>query len=157
MSAPLLGARPGLTKSFGRLVPPKQGRLVRPQRVVDIPITLGARGTPLAVGAHVFFRLGLNGSVTVLTWSVAATVAGVAHSGAVTLDVQTGATLATIASIAGTGHPLLSAASESSDHVPTGWTTTTIADPSWLYVSATAVDGTLEVVSLTLRVAVSPR
>lgn len=135
------------------------GSIRPPARVVDVPIVLGAKGTPLAANTHVFFRLGLNGQATVLTWSVAATVAGVASARTIQLDVQVGATLAAVASICGlaANRPHLTAQSELSDQLPTGWTSVTIADPSWVYVTVVSVDGTLEVVSLTLRVAVSPR
>lgn len=127
-------------------------------RVVDVPVVLGSRGTPLVVGAHIFFRLGLNGQATVLTWSMGATVAGLASARTVQLDVQVGATLATVTTICGgtfTNRPHLTAQSELSDQLPSGWSTVAIADPSWLLVPVISVDGTLEVVSLTLRLGVS--
>lgn len=128
-----------------------------PARIVDVPVVLGVRGTALAAGAHVFLRLGLNGQATVLTWSLAASVAGVSHSATVAVDVQTGTTLAGVATICSSGRPSLSAQAERSDIVPSGWSTVAIADPSWVYFSVLSPDGTVEVVSLTLRLAVSPR
>lgn len=126
-------------------------------RVVDVPVVLGARGAALVVGAHVFFRLGLNGKAYIQTWSLGATVAGVASNRSVTLDVQVGSTLATVASICGTNLPALATQSERADQPPTSWTLLTLADPTWVYVATTAVDGMIEVVSLTLRLAVSSR
>lgn len=135
------------------------GEVRAPIRVVDVPVVLGARGTPLTVGAQVFFRLGLNGQATVLTWSLGATVAGVASARTVQLDVLVGATLAAVATICGAAgnRPQLAAQSERSDQPPTGWTTVAVADPSWMLVTVTSADGTIEVAGLTLRVAVSPR
>lgn len=129
--------------------------LGRIARVVTVPIVLGVRGTALTIGAHVFFRQSLNGKATVLSWSLAATTAGLAHAGTVTLDVQTGATLAGCTSIAGSGQPTMAGVAELADQSPSGWTTSTIADPSWVYVYVTAISGGLEVVSLTLQMAIS--
>lgn len=126
-------------------------------RVVDIPVVLGARGSPLTVGTHVFFRLGLNGRASVVTWSLGATVAGIASARSVTLDVRVGTTLATVASICGTGLPALATQAELNDQSPAGWSTTVIADPSTVLITVTAADGVIEVAGLTLRVAVSPR
>jgi hypothetical protein len=122
-------------------------------RIVDVPIVLGATGTPLAVGDHVFLRLGLGGPATVISWSLAATVGGVATASTVQLDVLVGATLATAASIVDSHPPALAAASEAHEQFPTGWTTS-IPDPSWLRVSVTSADGTVELVGLTLRMQV---
>lgn len=124
-------------------------------RVINVPIDMGIRGTALTVGEHAFYRLSLGGTATVLAWSVAATKLGLAAVGSVTLDVQTGATLAGCTSITGTGKPAMAAVSELPDQVPSGWTTTTIADPSWVYVNVTAISGALEVVNLTLKMAIS--
>jgi hypothetical protein len=128
-------------------------------RVVNIPVVLGARGSALAAGAEIHFRLGLNGQATVLTWSLGATVAGVASARTVQLDVQVGATLAAVASICGAAanRPQLATQAERSDQLPSGWSSVTINDPSWLLVTVVSVDGTIEIASLTLRVAVSPR
>lgn len=123
-------------------------------RVINVPFVMGVKGSALAVGAHLFCRLNLGGELTVLNWSLAATIAGLAHAGSVTIDVQTGATLAACVSIAGTGQPSMTALSEITEQPPAGWTATTIANPSWLYVTVSAVSGGLEVVSLTLQMAV---
>jgi hypothetical protein len=128
----------------------------QPIRVVDIPLVLGTRGVVLAVNDHVFFRLGLNGTVNILTWSLAGTISGASASGTIRVDVQTGATLATVATICGAGtthQPHLTAAAELSDQAPTSWTTQ-IDDPSWIQAIVASTGGTREVVSLTLRCAV---
>lgn len=126
-------------------------------RVVDVPLLLGAQGVALTASNHVFFRLGLNGQATILTWSLAGTVAGASHTGTVTLDILVGSTVATVASICGTSKPALSAVAELADQVPAASWTVQISDPQWILVKPTAVDGTLEVVSLTLRCAVDSR
>jgi hypothetical protein len=123
------------------------------QRTVDVVFVLGATGVPLVAGDHVFLRLGLNGTATILSWSLAATVAGTPTAGNVEVDVLVGATLAAAVTIVASAPPELTADVELNDQPPTGWTTT-IADPSWVLVSVTSVDGTLEVVSLMLRVTV---
>jgi hypothetical protein len=131
-----------------------------PIRVVDIPLVLGTRGVVLAVNDHVFFRLGLNGTVNILTWSLAGTISGASASGTIRVDVQTGATLATVASICGAGtthQPQLTAQAELSDQVPTSWSTTQIDDPSWIKAIVASTGGTLEEVGLTLRATVAPR
>ncbi len=125
----------------------------RHTRVVNVPLVLGARATPLQIGDHVFLRLGLNGAATILTWSIAATVGGVSQVGSCVLDVQAGSTLATTASICGTNRPTLAAAAELNDQPPTDWQVT-IPDPSWVLVRVDSADGVLEVVGLTLRVIV---
>jgi hypothetical protein len=63
---------------------------IRLGRVVDVVFVLGAPGTPLTVGTHVFLRVGLNGPATILSWAMGATVAGAAASGAITVDLLTG-------------------------------------------------------------------
>jgi hypothetical protein len=123
------------------------------QRTVDVVFVLGATGVPLVAGDHVFLRLGLNGTATIINWSLAATVAGTPTSGNVQLAVEVGTTLATVASIVASAPPALTADIELNDQPPTTWTTA-IADPSYVMVSVTSVDGTLEVVCLTLRVVV---
>jgi hypothetical protein len=130
----------------------------RRTRIVDIPLIVGTRGVVLAVNDHVFFRLGLNGLVTVLTWSLAGTVAGASASGTIRIDVRVGATLAAAASICGgTGNqPQLTAQAERADQTPTGWTTQ-IADSQWLEAIVASTGGTLEVAGLTLRCAVDTR
>lgn len=135
------------------------GSIHAPVRVVDIPIVLGARGSVLVVGTHVFLRLGLNGAAAVLTWSLGATVAGVASARSVQIDVQVGPTLLGLATMCGVAanRPQLIAQSERVDVVPTTWTSLAIPDPSWIYVTVMSVDGVIEVAGLTLRLAVSPR
>lgn len=126
---------------------------VRQVRVADVALAVGAPGSPLAVGDNVFLRLGLNGAATVLTFSLAATVAGAARSGTCVLDVLVGSTLAGAVSICGTNRPSLTAQAERPDLLPTSWVTT-IPDPSWLLARVVSTDGVLEVVGLTLRVIV---
>jgi hypothetical protein len=149
--------RHGILTEVAGMIAAAIGSIRAPVRVVDVPVVLGARGTALVVGAQVFFRLGLNGQANVLTWSLAGTVAGVAAARSVTVDVQTGTTLAAVASICGTNKPALVTQNERADQPPTSWTATAINDPMWVLVTATAVDGVIEVVSLTLRLGISPR
>lgn len=127
-------------------------------RVVDIVLVIGARDVLLDVADHVFYRLGLNGQVNILSWSMAGTIAGASAAGTIRVDVQVGATLATVASICGgTGNqPTLTAVAELSDQAPTGWTTV-ITDPNWIMATVASTGGTLEVISLTLRAIVIPR
>lgn len=141
-----------------RMVHRKLAGLRMAPRIVDIAITIGSQGVPVAPGDHQFLRLGLNGALTVLNWSLGATVAGVAHTGACRVDVQVGTTLAGVASICGgTGNqPQLSAQSERADQAPTGWTTQ-IADARWLVATVVTADGTLEVLGLTLRCSIDGR
>jgi hypothetical protein len=126
---------------------------IRYTRVVNVPIVVGVSGTPVAIGDHVFVRLGLNGAATIRQFSIAATVAGAAHSGSCRLDVRAGSSLASVSSICGSNFPNLSSQAELSDQSPTGWVTT-IADAAWLYVVVTSTDGVLEVVGLTLRMVI---
>ncbi len=126
-------------------------------RIVDVPLVLGTRGVTLAVGDHVFFRLGLNGLVTILTWSLAGTVAGSSVAGTITVDVLVGATLSGVASIAGAHKPALAAVAELDDQAPAVDWTVQISDPRWIMAKVTSTGGTLEVVSLTLRCAVDSR
>jgi hypothetical protein len=126
----------------------------RTTRIVDIPLVIGTRGVALAVNDHVFFRLGLNGTVTILTWSLAGTIAGASASGTITVDVMVGATLAAAATIAPTSKPTLTAQAELADQTPAASWTLQIADPVWIKAIITSTGGTLEMVSLTLRCAV---
>lgn len=121
-------------------------------RVVDVPLVIGTRGVVLAVNDNIFFRLGLNGTVRILTWSLAGTITGASASGTIRVDVLSGSTLATVASICGgTGNqPQLSAAAEASDQLPSGWTLD-LTDPQWIMARVASTGGTLEVASLTLR------
>lgn len=130
---------------------------IRFGRVVDVVLVLGAEGTPLTTGMHVFLRMGLNGPATILSWSLGATVGGTPTAGALTVDLRAGATLATTATICGGAPPRLVGTAELVEQLPTVAWTTTLADPSWLMAVVTAVDGTLQVFGLTLRVAVDPR
>lgn len=123
-------------------------------RVVDVVLLIGGRGTALAANDHVFFRLGLNGVVTVVSWSLAGTVSGSSVSGTITVDVLTGLFLSGVSSICASNRPALTAQAERADQAPTGWTTT-IQDGQWIMAKVTSTGGTLEVVSLTLRCSVS--
>jgi hypothetical protein len=127
-----------------------------PVRVVDVPLLMGASGFALVVDDHVFLRLGLNGPAQIVSWSLGATVAGVATASDCVIDVLAGATLATAATICGGNEPELNAQDELVEQPPTGWTTT-LVDPSWLMAIVTSVDGTVEVASLTLRMVVFSR
>jgi hypothetical protein len=130
---------------------------IRLGRVVDVVFVLGAPGTPLTVGTHVFLRVGLNGPATILSWAMGATVAGAAASGAITVDLLTGASLSSLASICGGAPPAFVSTDEQTEVLPTAAWTVTLPDPSWLMASVTAADGVLEEVGLTLRVSVDPR
>lgn len=141
-----------LADAFRRLMP-RPVRTPRLMRVVDVPFVLGARGTPLQGGELVFVRLGLNGTATVLNWSMAATIAGRAASGSCTIDVLAGATLGTVSSICGGHPPRLAAQAELDEQPPTNWSSS-LNDPIWLEAFVTSVDGVLELVGLTLRLAV---
>ena len=133
------------------------GRIRQPNRIVDLPFVIGTQGTALTTSQHLFVRLGLNGQATILTWSMAATVAGLPHSGSVTFDIQAGSTLATASSICGMTQPALASVIELNDQTPgTDWTIT-LSDAEWILVKPTTVDSVLEVVGLTLRLAVQSR
>lgn len=133
------------------------GSIRPPIRVVDVPVVLGAPGSPLTVGAHVLFRLGLNGETTILTWSLAGTIAGAGATSSMTLDILIGDTVATLASICAAALPALAAAAEASDQLPDPTWTVVIPDPSWVQVIVTATDGVVEVAALSLRLSVTPR
>jgi hypothetical protein len=130
---------------------------IRLGRVVDVVFVLGGPGTPLTVGAHVFFRIGLNGPATILSWAMGATVVGVPTSGAITVDLLAGASLSSLASLCGGAPPALAGTVEQTEVLPTAAWTVALPDPSWLMASVTAADGVLEEVGLTLRVSVDPR
>lgn len=123
-------------------------------RVVDVAFVIGARGTALAVNDHAFLRLGLNGVVTIVSWSLAGTVAGSSASGTVTVDVLTSSFFSGLSSICASNRPALTAQSERADQTPANWTTT-IQDGQWIMAKVLSTGGTLEVVGLTLRCAVA--
>lgn len=149
--------RNGILADVREMVAGMLGSIRPGVRIVDVPLVIGARGSAASVGDHVFFRLGLNGLVTILTWSLGGTVGGTPTAGTVTLDVLVGATLATAASICGTSKPALAAAIEASDQPPAvGWTVQ-LTDPQWILAKVSSTGGTLEVISLTLRCAVDSR
>jgi hypothetical protein len=129
------------------------GSLDAPVRIVDVPFVLGGPGTPLAGGEHAQLRLSLNGQATVLTWSLAATVASTAYAASVTVDVLNGPTTSALVSLCPTTPPQLAAQIELTEQPPTGWSLG-VADPSWLVARVRAVDGVVEVVHLTLRLAI---
>jgi hypothetical protein len=124
-----------------------------PVRVINIPLVLGSRGVALAVGDHIFFRLGLDGLVTILNWSLAGTVSGASALGTITLDILIGDTMLTLTTIIATTteRPLLTAAREAVEQPPGASWTTQITDPQWIMAKVTSTGGTLEEVSLTLR------
>lgn len=126
-------------------------------RIVDVPLVIGANGLVASIGDHVFFRLGLNGTLTVLTWSLGATVSGTPTAGTITVDVLVGNTLATVASICGTSKPALAAAIELADQTPGVSWTTQLSDPQWIMAKVSSTGSTLEVISLTLRCSVDSR
>lgn len=128
----------------------------RATRTINIPIQLGSPGLPLSVGSHIFFRLNLGGPAILSGWSLGATAAGIAVDGEVTLDIQVGTTLATVASIVGANLPELiigNLGEVNEQPVGEDWVTA-IPAPSTILVTATIVDGIVEVVSLTLQVQV---
>jgi hypothetical protein len=122
-------------------------------RVVDVPLVIGGRGVSLSTNDHVFYRLGLNGTVTIITWSLAGTASGVAFNGTISVDLLVGSTLASVASICGSHRPSLNGQSERSDQTPDSDWTTTIADPRWIMAKVLSNSG-IEVISLTLRCSV---
>lgn len=128
----------------------------RDVRVVDISLVIGTRGVILTTNDHAFLRLGLNGQVTLLAWSLAGTINAASAAGTVSLDVRVGSTLATVASICGgaANQPQLTAQAERVDQPVTGWSDK-ITDSQWLMAIVASTGGTLEVVGLTLRAAVS--
>lgn len=128
---------------------------VATSRVVDVALLLGSSGSPLATTDAAFLRLGLGGTATVVSWSLAGLVSAVSTAGSVTLDVGFGSSISSINSMTGTGPPRLSSQFERTDVTPTGWTTLLIPDQRWLYVRPSTVDGVLQMVGLTLRVAVA--
>jgi len=128
---------------------------VATSRVVDVALLLGSSGSPLATTDAAFLRLGLGGTATVVSWSLAGLVSAVSTAGSVTLDVGFGSSMSSINSITGTGPPRLSSQFERTDVTPTGWTTLLIPDQRWLYVRPSFVDGVLQMVGLTLRVVVA--
>lgn len=123
-------------------------------RVVDVVFAIGARGTALVANDHAFLRLGLNGPVTIVSWSLAGTVGGSSTSGTITVDVLTGSFFSGLSSICASNRPALTAQSERSDQSPTGWTTT-VQDGQWIMAKVLSTGGALEVIGLTLRCAVS--
>lgn len=123
-------------------------------RVVDVAFVIGGRGTALAANDHVFLRLGLNGPVTVVSWSLAGTISGSSAAGTITVDVLAGFSLSTVSSICTLNRPSLAAQAELTDQAPTNWSTT-IQDGRWIMARVLSTGGTLEVVGLTLRCSVS--
>jgi hypothetical protein len=119
-------------------------------RVLAIPMIVGVPGSPLTTGTWGFYPLDVNRDARVVAWSV-----GASPSGSVTIDVQTAAkgALASAASICAGTLPFVASSTENSDQDPTGWTTD-IPDGYWLVFVVTAVDGTVEVASVTLRATV---
>jgi hypothetical protein len=132
----------------------RMGDLAPGVRIVDLVLPLGSRGAPLdGTEQTPAIRLGLNGTATILTWSLNSLIAGVPAAGSVTLDVLAGPSLATAASICGSNRPSLAAQVERNDQGPTSWSPT-LLDPSTIMAVARAVDGVIEVATLTLRLAV---
>jgi hypothetical protein len=123
-------------------------------RIVDVVLVPLPTAATLQVGDNIYFRLGLNGIVTILAWSMAGEIANASASGTITVDILTGATLATVATICSSQKPTLTAQAERADQLPGNLWTVQIADPQWIMAKVTSTGGTLEVVSLTLRCAV---
>lgn len=121
-------------------------------RVVNIPFYMGADGTAIASGARVTFRLGLNATSTVISWSLAGFVNGASSSGTITVDVFAASSLGSLASITNGGAPALAPGTSLVEQDASGWNT--IPDPSWIQARVTSTGGTLHTVSLTLRVLV---
>lgn len=132
------------------------GSIRAPIRVVDVPFVIGTRGAVLAANDHAFLRLGLNAPATILSWSLAVTVAGASTSGTCVLDVLVGTTLTGATSICSSNRPSLTAQAERDDQPPTSWTTS-IPDPRWIMVTVVSTDGTIEEAGLTLRMSVDAR
>lgn len=140
------------TELLGK-VPRSQQSQTATLRIVDIVFGFGTRGVPLDGTEVAFLRLGLNGPVTILSWSLAAMIGGIPSAGSVTVDVRAGLSLATQASITVGAPPQLVAQIELNEQVPLGWSTS-LADPVTLLSDVLAVDGITEQIALTLRCSV---
>lgn len=154
LEAELARLRPDTLAEAQDMVAAAIGAIRRPAHIVDIVLVPIPTAATLQVGDQVYFRLGLNGVVTILAWSMAGTVGGASVAGTITLDILVGTTLATVATICGSHKPTLTAQAELADQTPaTDWTVQ-IPDPRWIVARVSSTGGTLEVVSLTLRCAV---
>lgn len=118
-------------------------------RVVNIPFYLGADGTTITTGKRITFRLGLNATVTVISWSIAGFVSGASTSGSIAVDVFAASSLGSLASISNGDVPTLAPGTSLVEQDASGWTP--IPDPSWIQARVTSTGGTLHTVSLTLR------
>jgi hypothetical protein len=148
--------RHDLLRDVAQMIANSLGSYRAPIRVVNIPLVIGSRGVALAANDNVYFYLGLNGTLTIVSWSLAGMTSAASVSGTVTIDVLVGTTLATVASICGGSPPALSSQAELVGQLPTGWTTA-IADPRWICAKISSVSGGLEEAALTLRCVVDAR
>ncbi|RPJ26591.1 MAG: hypothetical protein EHM35_14775 [Planctomycetaceae bacterium] len=150
----LLGKAQGTLAPVGPVITPAPTPTTTTARVVDVAFVLGSMGAPVVVGDHSFIRLGLNAPATIVNWSLAGTVTGASVSGSVAVDLKAGSTLATVVSITGGSPPTLVAQAERREVAPTAGWNETLPDPTWLMASISTTGGTLQVVSLTLRLLV---
>jgi hypothetical protein len=87
LEAELARLRPDTLAEVQDMVAAAIGGIRRPVRVVDVVLIPLPTGSVLAVGDQVFFRLGLNGPLTIIAWSMAGTVGGASTAGTITVDV----------------------------------------------------------------------
>jgi hypothetical protein len=120
-------------------------------RVVNIAFDLGVDDTPIATGTHLTFRLGLNGTARVLSWSLAGLIAGASTSGTAAVDVKVGTTVSGVTSICGGDEPELTSDTELTEQAVTGNWSPAIPDPRWVQARVISTSGTLERLLLTLR------
>lgn len=132
---------------------PRAGQGQDVSRIVDVVFGFGTRGVPLDGTEVVFLRLGLNGAATVLSWSLGALTGGIPAPATCIVDVQAGETLASVASICGSGQPRLTAQVELNEQLPLGWSAT-LPDPVTVLAAVLIVDGVTEQLALSLRVAI---
>lgn len=146
--------RNGIIADVLEIMNKRLGAINLPVRIVDVVLPLGSRDTVLAGGEDQFLRLSLNGHGSILSWSLGGLRGGAPTAGSCTVDVLRGTSLGTLTSVCPSNPPSLTAQTERTEQPPTGWATD-LPDPSWIFIRATAVDGVLEQVSLTLKVAVA--
>jgi hypothetical protein len=141
------------TELLGKVPRPVQGQQTAQQRVVDIAFMLGGTGVPLDGTEMSVVRLGLNGSATVISWSMCAQIARSSAFASCAVDILAGPTMTSVASICAGAPPTLTNQSELDDVVPLLWSS--IPDPSWLVAATTSIDGLTETIAVTLRVSIA--
>lgn len=140
------------TRLLSKVPRPVEEQQTAQQRVVDIAFMLGSTGAPLDGTEIAAVRLGLNGSASVISWSMCAQITRSSASASCTVDILAGPTMTSLASICAGAPPTLTSQSERDDVVPLLWSS--IPDPSWLVAVTTSIDGLVETVAVTLRVSI---